>query len=140
MAYDRLVKVCMGCIDYPVEVAALPAQSDIHVRSERRRDGPKRSQRVPIDGPVFQAADRLPPDASASGDVGLAEAFADAYDTQGVADADVVHGAIVAIGTSRGLTRWKGGIGRVAMMEALISDLPTVIQRTSLPGVDSCPR
>ena len=66
-----------------------------------------------------------PRDAGSAGHVGLAQVLADADDAEGVAEADIVHGAIVA---ERHFTAADGrfaalapavGIGRVAIMERL---------------------
>jgi hypothetical protein len=91
----------------------LPAQSNIDMNAKSRGQGNDGMERYAACPAALDAAQRLPSNASPPCDIDLSKVFVDADSSEGVADADVVHWAIMRIGTSRPLGQSFTAVAKV---------------------------
>ena len=128
-----------------VELSTLETQPNVESSTDGVGDRASGVEWVSTGRPRLGSPHHLAGDPGAASDVRLPQMLADADHAKGAAEADIVHRRIVAAATSPSmrhhfaLARETVRIGGVAIIDALIIDVPTMFQRM-IPGVDSCPR
>lgn len=102
-AHERLVQIGVRRTCDALDVCALPAQPEVEAGAEGGGDGSRLEDRYARHSAALEPAHGLTPKSGAAGDIGLAKTLADAQDTQGVAQANVVHRPMMGVLSSPAL-------------------------------------